>query len=280
VEKFHGSWIVHGGWPLVSGPKGEAMQLKWLAMAILLFSGASSAQEGPAAGPGGPVAAGKQPAATQQEPVFKTVKERISYAIGADAATGFRKRDLDLDPEALVRGFLDVYSGKGLLMSGEEIREALAAYQKELVQKSENAVKALAEKNKKEGEAFLAENKTREGVVTLPSGLQYKILKAGKGSHPTDEDTVEAHYRGNFIDGREFDSSYKRGQPATFNIKRVIPGWKEALKLMPVGSRWQLVIPPELAYGARGMESIEPNAVLIFEVELLAIKPPESGGNQ
>jgi FKBP-type peptidyl-prolyl cis-trans isomerase FklB len=130
-----------------------------------------------------------------------------------------------------------------------------------------------AEDNRKAGESFLAENKKKEGVVTLPSGLQYKVLKAGDGKKPTDADTVECHYRGTLINGTEFDSSYLTGQPATFKIAGVIPGWREALKLMPVGSKWQLFVPSQLAYGARGKGgSIGPNAALIFEVELLAIK--------
>jgi FKBP-type peptidyl-prolyl cis-trans isomerase FklB len=130
-----------------------------------------------------------------------------------------------------------------------------------------------AEDNKKAGESFLAENKKKEGVVTLPSGLQYKVLKAGDGKKPTDTDTVECNYRGTHIDGTEFDSSYRTGQPATFKVAGVIPGWREALKLMPVGSKWQIFVPSQLAYGTRGKPgSVGPNAALIFEVELLAIK--------
>ncbi len=158
-------------------------------------------------------------------------------------------------------------------MSDEEMRTVMTAYQKEISQKQAEAAKIAAEKNKKEGDAFLAANKAKEGVITLPSGLQYKILKEGNGKKPTDADTVQVHYRGTLIDGTEFDSSIKRGQPASFPVKQIIPGWREALKLMPVGSKWQLFIPPELAYGARGAGGdIGPNATLIFEVELLAIK--------
>ncbi len=213
--------------------------------------------------------------AIQEGPPFKTEKEKASYAIGVDAAKGLQKRGFDLDPDWLAKGFKDAYSGSRLLMSEEEIHTILAAQQKEMIQRIAEREKVLAEKNLKEGEAFLAENKTKEGVVTLASGLQYKILKAGDGRQPTEEDTVEAHYRGTFIDGKEFDSSLKRGQPATFPVKRVIAGWKEALKLMPVGSKWQLFIPSKLAYGTRGTELIGPNSVLIFEVELLQIQPAE-----
>jgi FKBP-type peptidyl-prolyl cis-trans isomerase len=245
------------------------MNMKWLAIMILFITAAfSSAQEEQ------PVTAEPQVSAQAERPL-KTQKEKVSYGIGVDAAKSFLKRGIDLDPEILTRGFMDAYSGSELLMSEDEIREALISFQNEMTQKSEEAVKALTEKNKKEGEAFLSGNKTKEGVVTLASGLQYKILKAGEGKQPTEEDIVEAHYRGTFIDGREFDSSYTRGQSAKFPLNRIIAGWKEALKLMPVGSKWQLFVPSDLAYGAEGRELIEPNAVLIFEVELLAILPSE-----
>jgi FKBP-type peptidyl-prolyl cis-trans isomerase FklB len=149
----------------------------------------------------------------------------------------------------------------------------MRTFQAELRQRQAVARTKAAEDNKKQGNAFLAENKTKEGVVTLPSGLQYKILKAGGGKTPTDADTVECHYRGTLLNGTEFDSSHLTGKPATIKVTAVIPGWKEALKLMPVGSKWQLFIPPQLAYGERGAgHEIGPNATLLFEVELLAIK--------
>jgi FKBP-type peptidyl-prolyl cis-trans isomerase FklB len=135
------------------------------------------------------------------------------------------------------------------------------------------ATAAAGEENKKAGEAFLAQNKGKQGVVTLPSGLQYKILKAGNGKKPTENDTVECNYRGTLINGTEFDSSYRRGQPATFGVGQVIPGWREALQLMPVGSKWELYVPPDLAYGERGAgRDIGPNSTLVFEVELLGIQ--------
>jgi len=146
--------------------------------------------------------------------------------------------------------------------------------QTEMRAKQAQATKELAEKNKQAGEAFLAENKKKDGVVTLPSGLQYKILKAGDGPKPSAEDTVVCQYRGTLIDGKEFDSSYKHNQPATFPVNRVIKGWTEALQLMPTGSKWQLFIPPDLGYGDRGAGAdIPPDATLIFEVELVSIKP-------
>jgi FKBP-type peptidyl-prolyl cis-trans isomerase len=159
-------------------------------------------------------------------------------------------------------------------MSEEEIRAALTDLQNEMRAKQAQATKEIAEKNKQAGEAFLAENKKKEGVVTLPSGLQYKILKAGDGIKPTAEDTVVCQYRGTLIDGKEFDSSFKRNQPATFQVNRVIKGWTEALQLMPVGSKWQLFIPSALAYGeASPGADIPPDSTLIFEVELVSIQP-------
>ena len=156
------------------------------------------------------------------------------------------------------------------------MRATLMAFQKEMMQKQAQARQALqagAEARKKAGEAFLEANKKKEGVVTLPSGLQYKIIKAGTGAKPTDADSVECQYRGTLIDGKEFDSSYSRGRPATFGVTGVIPGWTEALKLMPVGSTWKLFIPSGLAYGARGAgEDIGPHETLIFDIELLGIK--------
>ena len=158
-------------------------------------------------------------------------------------------------------------------MTEQEMKETLAGLQKELMEKQAERAKLLAEKNKKEGEAFLAANKTKEGVKTLPDGLQYKVIKEGTGKTPKADDTVVTNYRGTLIDGTEFDSSYKRGQPATFPVKGVIPGWTEALQLMKEGSKWELFIPSNLAYGERGAgNAIGPNATLVFEIELISVK--------
>jgi FKBP-type peptidyl-prolyl cis-trans isomerase FklB len=208
----------------------------------------------------------------QEEPALKTQKEKVSYGIGMDISKGFKQRGLDLDVETLIKGLRDGYAGGKSLMTDDEMRATLMAYQKELQGKEAEAIKALGEKNKAEGDAFLAANKTKEGVVTLPSGLQYKILKAGDGKLPADTDTVTVHYQGTLINGTIFDSSIKRGEPISISPKEVIPGWKEALTLMPVGSKWQLFIPSNLAYRSQPMDPIGPNSVLIFEVELLAIK--------
>lgn len=212
-------------------------------------------------------------ASAEEAPVLKTQQDKVSYSIGVEAGRNYKRMGVEVDANLLVKGLRDALSAEKLLMTDEEIRATMTAYQAELRQKQAQATRLAAENNKKAGEAFLAANKTKEGVVTLPSGLQYKILKAGNGKTPTETDTVECNYRGTLIDGTEFDSSYRRGQPAAVKVTGVIPGWKEALKLMPVGSRWQLVIPHQLAYGERGVgRDIGPNATLIFEVELLTIK--------
>ena len=208
-----------------------------------------------------------------ENPVLKSSKEKMSYIIGMDIGNNFKKQSIDIDPDILLKGMKDALAGKKALLSEEEIRETTTAFQKEMRVKQEEIAKKLGEKNKKEGEAFLAENKKKEGVKTLPSGLQYKVIKAGKGKKPKSSDTVTVNYKGTLIDGTEFDSSYRRGQPATFLVSGVIKGWTEALQLMEEGSKWQLFVPPNLAYGDRGAGlTIGPNATLIFEVELISIQ--------
>jgi len=211
---------------------------------------------------------------SQEPPTLTTQKQKVSYGIGVDVARNFKRLGIDLDLDVLVKALRDEYSGGKLLLTEEELRATMTAYRAELRQQQVAAMQQAAADNKKAGDAFLAENRTKEGVVTLPSGLQYKVLKEGSGPKPTDTDTVEVQYRGTLLDGTEFDSSYRRGQPGAFKVKGgVIPGWSEALLLMPVGSKWQVVVPPQLAYGERGAgREIGPNATLVFEVELLAIK--------
>src|SRR5690349_9554969 len=219
--------------------------------------------------------------ATAAPMTLTTPEQKLSYALGADMGKRLKATEVAIDPAILARGMSDSMTGKTALMSEEEIRTTIASAQKDLQQKQMAKVKEMGDKNKKEGETFLAENKTKEGVVTLPSGLQYKVLKAGDGPKPAASDTVSCNYRGTLINGKEFDSSYKRNQPVSFPVSGVIKGWTEALQLMPVGSKWQLFIPSDLAYGERGAGAdIQPNSTLIFEVELLSIQAKDAQGKE
>jgi FKBP-type peptidyl-prolyl cis-trans isomerase FklB len=209
----------------------------------------------------------------QSKPSLKTDKEKVSYSIGLDIGTNFKRQSVDLDSKALAAGISDGLSGAKPALGEDEVKKVLADFQQQMRTRAATMAQQAADDNKKKGEAFLVENKKQKGVVTLPSGLQYKILKDAKGAKPKATDTVSTHYRGTLIDGTEFDSSIKRGQPAEFPVNQVIPGWTEALQLMPVGSKWQLFIPSDLAYGPQGAgNTIGPNSTLIFEVELLDIK--------
>ncbi len=209
----------------------------------------------------------------QKKLTLKTEKDKVSYIIGTDIAKNLKKQGIDVDSEILFKGFKDAFADQKLALSDSEIQQVMMAFQQEMMAKQSKKAGELAEKNQKEGDAFLAANKKKDSVVTLPSGLQYKVIAEGTGRMPGLNDTVTTHYRGTLIDGTEFDNSYKRGEPATFPVKGVIPGWTEALQHMKVGAKWQLFIPANLAYGERGAgESIGPNATLIFEVELLLIK--------
>jgi FKBP-type peptidyl-prolyl cis-trans isomerase len=209
--------------------------------------------------------------------VLKTQREKTSYAMGMNIGTGLRKQSIDIDPAILARGFRDAFSNGKTLLTEEEERSVLTQLQGELHKKQQEAAQQAGESNKTQGVAFLTANKAKEGVVTLPSGLQYKILQQGTGAKPAATDQVVCNYRGTLLDGTEFDSSYKRGQPVTFPVNKVIKGWTEALQLMPVGSKWQLFIPAELAYGDQGAgPQIGPNATLIFEVELISIQKSEA----
>jgi len=219
---------------------------------------------------------------------LKTQKEKFSYAVGMRTgqrmAESFKKQSVPFDPAVLARGLKDGLAGGKTLLTEDEAQAAIKAVQEEVGKQQMEKMQVASAANKKEGDAFLAANKGKEGVVTLPSGLQYKIPKEGTGPKPTASDTVVCNYRGTLINGTEFDSSYKRGQPVTFPVSGVIKGWTEALQLMPVGSKWQLFIPSDLAYGDRGAGAdIGPDSTLIFEVELVSIQDkskeaaPESG---
>jgi FKBP-type peptidyl-prolyl cis-trans isomerase FklB len=224
--------------------KGASMRLKWVViLGILFFVSQVSAEE---------------------KLVLKNQKEKVSYIIGMNIGSNFKRQLIDIDPNVLVKGIREGLAGAKPLLTEQEIQETMVAFQKELM-----------EKHKKQGEDFLAANKKKEGVQTLPDGLQYKVIKAGTGKKPKADDTVTVNYRGTLIDGTEFDSSYKRGQPATFPVSGgIIPGWTEALQLMEEGAKWQLYIPSSLAYGERGTGGIiGPHATLIFEIELVSINP-------
>lgn len=209
----------------------------------------------------------------QENAVLKNQKDKVSYSIGMAMGRDFKRQSIDIDPDILAKGIKDVLSGAKALLTDQEMIETMTAFQKEMMAKHTEVMKTLGEKNKKEGEVFLAENKKKEGVTTLPSGLQYKVIKAGTGKKPKSTDTVTVNYRGTLIDGTEFDSSYRRGQPASFGVSGVIPGWTEALQLMQEGAKWQVFVPPNLAYGEKGAgANIGPNATLIFEIELISIQ--------
>ena len=203
---------------------------------------------------------------------LKTDQQKAGYAIGTQIGTDFKSKDLDIDLDAFLRGFREAFLGKKSAMTEIEIRQTLEAFGKHMQEAQQKKTAELS----KAGKAFLEENKKKKGVVVLPSGLQYKVIKEGTGATPKASDTVKTHYKGTLIDGTEFDSSYKRGKPVEFPVEGVIPGWTEALQLMKVGAKWELYIPSDIAYGPRGSRTIPPDSALIFEIELLDIMPPKA----
>jgi FKBP-type peptidyl-prolyl cis-trans isomerase len=209
---------------------------------------------------------------------LETLEQKASYSFGVDVAAGLKQQGIQLDIDALNRGIADSYNGVELALSDEDRLQAKTTFQTQLREKLLQEQAAVGEKNMAEGIAFLEANAKKPGVVTTDSGLQYKVIKSGDGPQPKETDTVITHYRGTLIDGREFDSSYKRDQPATFPVKGVIKGWTEALQLMHVGDKWQLFVPSNLAYGPTKRSAlIEANSTLVFEIELLGIKGQETG---
>ena len=259
------------------------MQKSFTTLTLLaagMMLGNVQAQQAPATKPATAPAAKTSTAAkphtatTAKAPlVLSTQKAKLSYALGMNIGAGVKSQPVDIDPDILARGMKDAMTGAKPLLTEDEAKAVLTQAQNELRQQQQAKTKQEGEANKKEGEAFLAANKTKEAVVTLPDGLQYKILTAGTGPKPTATDSVVCNYRGTLVNGTEFDSSYKRGQPVTFPVNGVIKGWQEALPLMPVGSKWQLFVPSDLAYGDHAMSAdLGPNSTLIFEVELLSIK--------
>jgi FKBP-type peptidyl-prolyl cis-trans isomerase len=266
------------------------------AIAAGLFLAASSpAQQPPAANSTTAPPAASKPAAAAKPAQSSTAKpgapktpatplalttesQKISYAIGMGLGKNIKRDSIDVDPSILLRGLKDAMAGGKLLLTDDEAKTAIMALNTKVRAKEEEKAKAEALANKMKGDAFLAQNKTKPGVVALPSGLQYKIISPGTGPKPTAEDTIKCNYRGTLVDGTEFDSSYKRGEPIKIPVGQVIKGWTEAMQLMPVGSKWELYIPSDLAYGERGAPGspIAPNSTLVFEVELLSIEPKEA----
>lgn len=207
------------------------------------------------------------------KPAFTDQKSKVSYSLGVSYGKFLKQQDFDPDFEVFKRAVRDVLDGKPTAMTDQEMRQTQMDFQREARAKSEEKRKVEGAKNKQIGDKFLAENKTKEGVKTFASGLQYKVLKEGTGPKPQTNEIVKAHYRGTFIDGTQFDSSYDRGAPFETSTHAVIKGWTEALMNMPTGSKWMLYVPSELAYGEFPRGNIPPNSVLIFEMELLEIKP-------
>lgn len=209
---------------------------------------------------------------------LETQMQKVSYAIGQQIGGNFKQQGIDIDMDSLNQGMLDAMTGAESALTPEEMQQVMTSFQQEMAAKQQAMQQEAAEKNQKEGTAFLTENAKKEGVMTTDSGLQYKVLEEGSGDKPTAEDTVTVHYRGTLIDGTEFDSSHKRGQPATFPLANVIRGWTEGLQLMSPGAKYMFYIPSDLAYGPRGSgPTIGPNSTLIFEVELISVGAPEGG---
>lgn len=266
-----------------------ALVLLGIASAQSTASPAQSSQPSSSQSSAGQTAPAKKTATTVHKapaktaPIaLKTQKEKASYALGMRIGADLRKQGANeaVDPAIAARGFKDALAGTRPLLTEDEEHAALSQLQAEVRGKAEAKAHEEGSAARKEGEEFLATNKSKEGVVTLPSGLQYKILTPGAGPKPTPTDTVTCNYRGTLLNGKEFDSSYKRGHPESFPVGAVIKGWTEALQLMPVGSKWQLFIPADLAYGDRGAGDIGPGQTLIFEVELLSIGEDKKQGDQ
>lgn len=241
-------------------------------LAALLISTAAFAQDSkPSPSPSGNPASGS---------AFKDDKDKVSYSIGVDIGRTLQRLQLDLNQEVLTKGITDILGNKPTALSDQELQQTLQAFQQQMMQKQQATIakkqeemKTTADKNKADGKKFLEDNAKKAGVKTLPSGLQYKVVKEGAGEKPKDTDVVETNYRGTLIDGKEFDSSEKNGGPVSFPVNGVIKGWSEALKLMPVGSKWEIYVPSELGYGDEGAgEDIAPGSTLVFQVELLKIK--------
>ena len=203
----------------------------------------------------------------------QTMEQKAAYTIGSNFIQSMKTQGVELDIDSVIQGIKDASSGAEMALSQDEMTQTLTAFKAQLTKQQEQAKQAIADKNKELGDEFLAQNKSKEGVVTLKSGLQYKVINSGTGPSPKASDKVTTHYRGTLIDGTEFDSSYSRNKPSSFPVKGVIPGWVESLQLRHVGDKWKLFIPSDLAYGSRGAGGvIPPNTTLIFDIELISIE--------
>jgi FKBP-type peptidyl-prolyl cis-trans isomerase FklB len=229
------------------------MKMKWIALVVMGF--------------------GTTVAMAADVQALTTDKDKLSYSIGADLGKNFKVQGIDVTPDVLAKGMQDGINGGNLLMTEDQMKEALNKFQKDLMTKKNAEMNKKSEENKSKGEAYLKDNQAKPGVVVLPSGLQYKVIEAGTGTKPSKTDTVTVEYTGHLIDGTVFDSTDKTGKPATFQVSQVIPGWTEALQLMPSGSTWEVYIPSNLAYGPRSLGGpIGPNETLIFKIHLISVK--------
>jgi FKBP-type peptidyl-prolyl cis-trans isomerase len=259
---------------------------RYRSILVLLFIATAVRAEDskPSASPAASASPSASAPSAESNQSLKDEKDKLSYSVGVDIGRTIQRLNVDLNQGPLTQGILDVLGNRPMALSDDELQQRLQAFQQKLAQKQEEALaqkqqdmKASAEKNKAEGKKFLDDNAKKDGVTTLPDGLQYKVIKQGTGEKPKATDVVEVNYRGTFIDGKEFDSSEKNGGPVSFPVNEVIKGWSEALTLMPIGSKWQLFIPSELAYGDEGEgEDIQPGSTLVFDVELLGIKKEEA----
>ncbi len=249
------------------------LSLVFLVGAALAFAGAGAKATAnpPVSERGG--ASEKAPKPRSDGPALDSEIQKVSYALGLEMGKKIKTQLSNLSPNAFALGFKDGFGGEQPALSAEVMQKAMTSFAQKMASRRAEEQKKAAGANLKEAQSFLEENAGKEGVVCLSSGLQYKVLEPGTGPKPTEDDKAQVHYRGTLLDGTEFDSSYRRGQPQTVPVNGVIPGWQEALQRMKVGAKWKLFVPPELAYGENGASAqIGPNELLIFEVELLGIK--------